>query len=164
MKKLLMLAVVLAAVLVAAIPALAQNVQLAAGVEPATGTEPANEDELICLLPEGCDTDAGIEPAPGDVQRAPDGGDIQPAPGNVQRASDGGNIQPATGDVQRAPGDVQPAPGDGDPVDCSEALEGSSIISRASETASVSEGTSVVPAEEPGCFAITVPGPTDGGS
>ncbi len=148
MKKLLLLAVVLAAVLVAAIPALAQNIQPAAGVEPATGTEPANEDELICLLPEGCDTDAGIEPAPGDVQRAPDGGDIQPAPG----------------DVQRVPGDVQPAPGDGDPVDCSEALEGSSIISRASETASVSEGTSVVPAEEPGCFAITVPGPTDGGS
>ena len=61
MKKLLLLAVVLAVVLVAAMPALAQNNQPAAGVESATGTEPADdvdsggcseEDNIILRAPE----------------------------------------------------------------------------------------------------------------
>ncbi len=121
MKKLMLLAAMLAIVLAAAVPALAQN------IEPAADIEPGDEDELICLLPEGCDMDAGIEPAPGDVE--PVGGDIQPASGDVE------------------------------PVDCSEALEGSSIDRRASEPTSTPDGTSIIPAEEPGCFAIPVPAP-----
>ncbi len=129
MKKLMLLAAVLVMVLAAAMPALAQN------VEPAPGLEPANEDELICLLPEGCDPGSGIEP----VYR-----DIEPAPGH---------------------GHLEPAPSDVEPVDCSEALEGSSIYRRASEPAPVLDSTSIIlPAEEPGCFAIPVPAPTDGGS
>ena len=138
MKKLMLLTAMLAVVLVATIPALAQNIQpTTAGVESATGTEPAEADELICLLPEGCNRDAGIEPAPG----------IEPVDSGVEPAPDYSSVEPAPGDV--------------DPVGCSEE---DSIISRASEPASVSEGTSVVPAEEPGCSYITVPGPTDGGS
>ena len=101
MKKLLLLAVVLAAVLVAAIPALAQNVQPAAGVEPATGTEPADDVDSG-----GCSEEDDI------VLRAPE---------------------------------------PGQPLD-------------STRPASVSEGTSVVPAEEPGCSYTTVPGPIDGGS
>ena len=130
MKKLMLLAAMLTMVMVAAIPALAQN------IEPATNIEPGDEDELICLLPEGCDPDAGIEPVHSEVE--PLGGDLEPAPG-----------------------DVEPAPGYGhvEPVDCSEALEGSFIDRRASEPGSVPDGTSVIPAEEPGCFAIPVPAP-----
>jgi hypothetical protein len=124
-KKLMLLAAMLAIVLAAAIPALAQNVQ------PATEVEPGDEDELICLLPEGCDMNTGIGLAPG--------------------------IGPAYNDIQPVPRDIEP-------VDCSEALEGSSIDRRAFEPASVPAGTSVIPAEEPGCFAIPVPAPTDGGS
>lgn len=130
MKKLMLLAAMLAMVAVAAIPALAQN------IEPAPGLEPADEDELICLLPEGCDTGTGIEPAPGY-------GHVEPAPGY---------------------GDVEPAPGNVDSGDCSEALEDSIIIRRDSEPSSAPDGTSVVPAEEPGCFAIPVPAPAGGNS
>ena len=121
MKKLMLLAAMLAMVAVAAIPALAQN------IEPAPGLEPADEDELICLLPEGCDMGTGIEPAPGYDH-------VEPAPGNV------------------------------DSGDCSEALEDSVIIRRASKPSPAPDGTSVVPAEEPGCFAIPVPAPADGSS
>ena len=129
MKKLMLLAAMLAMVTAAAIPALAQN------IEPAPGLEPADEDELICLLPEGCDTDASVEPAPGDVEPAPGYGDVEPAPGSV------------------------------DSGDCSEALEDSIIrLRRASKPSPATDGTSVVPAEEPGCFAIPVPAPADGGS
>ena len=100
MKKLMLLAAMLAMVMAAAIPALAQN----------------------------------IEPAPGDVEPAPGYGDVEPAPGNV------------------------------DSGDCSEALEDSVIIRRASKPSPAPDGTSVVPAEEPGCFAIPVPAPADGSS
>ena len=137
MKKLMLLAAMLAMVMVAAIPALAQN------IEPAPGIESAHEDELICLLPEGCDTDASVEPAPGDVEPAPGYGDVEPAPGY---------------------GHIQPAPGNVDSGDCSEALEDSVIIRRASKSSPDPDGTSVVPAEEPGCFAIPVPAPADGSS
>ncbi len=130
MKKLMLLAAMLAMVAVAAIPALAQN------IEPAPGLEPADEDELICLLPEGCDMGTGIEPAPGYDH-------VEPAPGY---------------------GDVEPAPGNADSGDCSEALEDSTIIRRDSDPSSAPDGTSVVPAEEPGCFAIPVPAPADGSS
>ena len=138
MKKLMLLAAMLAMVTAAAIPALAQN------IEPAPGLEPADEDELICLLPEGCDTDASVEPAPGDVEPAPGYGDVEPAPGY---------------------GHIEPAPGNVDSGDCSEALEDSIIrLRRASKPSPATDGTSVVPAEEPGCFAIPVPAPADGGS
>lgn len=136
MKKLMLLAAMLAMVITAAIPALAQK------IEPASGLERADEDELICLLPEGCDTDASIEPAPGDVEPAPGHGHIEPAPGY--------------GDVELAPSNVEPA-------DCSKALE-DSVIRRASDPSPVSDGTSVVPAEQPGCFAIPVPAPADDSS
>ncbi len=138
MKKLMLLAAVLAMVMAAAIPALAQT------IEPAPGLEPANEDELICLLPEGCDTSAGIEPAPGDVE---------PAPGY-------GHIEPVVGEIEPLPVYVEPAD-DIEPSDCSEALE-NPIIRRASEPAPVLDSISVSPAEEPGCFAITVPAPANG--
>ena len=127
MKKLMLLAAMLAMVLAAAIPALAQNSELA------TDIEPRDEDELICLLPEGCEPDADIEPAPG--------------------------IDPVYDDVEPVGGDIEPAPGDVEPVDCSEAMEGSSIDRRASEPTSIPDGTSIIPAEEPGCFAIPVPAP-----
>ncbi len=136
MKKLMLLAAMLAMVMAAAIPALAQN------IEPAPGLEPADEDELICLLPEGCDTGTGIEPVHHDVEPAPSYGHVEPAPGY---------------------GHVEPAPSNVDSGDCSEALE-DSIIRRASEPVPVPDGTSVVPAEEPGCFAIPVPAPADGSS
>ncbi len=129
MKKLMLLAAVLVMVLAAAMPALAQN------VEPAPGLESADEDELICLLPEGCDTGTGIEPVYPDIEPASDYGYVEPAPSDIE------------------------------PVDCSEALEGSTIYRRAFEPASVPGGTSIIlPAEEPGCFAITVPAPPDGDS
>src|SRR4028119_690134 len=130
----MLLAAVLAMVMAAAIPALAQN------IEPAPSLEPADENELICLLPEGCGTDASVEPAPGDVEPAPGYGHVEPTPGY---------------------GDVEPAPGKVDSGDCSEALENSTIRFR---RAPVPDGASVVPAEEPGCFEIPVPAPADGSS
>lgn len=143
MKKLMLLAVMLAMVMAAAIPALAQNFELNPGLEP------ADDDELICLLPEGCDTGTSIEPAPGEVERDPGYG----------------HVEPTSGDIEPAPGHghVEPAPGDADSGDCSEALE-DSIIRRASDPSPVPDGTSVVPAKEPGCFAIPVPAPADGSS
>ncbi len=132
MKK-LMLAAVLVMVVAAAMPALAQN------VEPAPGLEPADEDELICLLPEGCDPGTGIDPVYRDIEPAPGYGHVEPAPG------------------------VEPADGDIEPDDCSEALEGSSIYRRP-EPATYFDGASlIIPAEEPGCFAIPVPAPADSG-
>ena len=141
MKKLMLLAAMLAMVLVAAVPALAQN------IEPAAGIEPRDEDELICLLPEGCDMDVGIEPAPGDVETAP----------GIDPVYD--DVEPVHNEVEPVGGDIEPTPGDVEPVDCSEALEGSSIDRRASEPTSIPDGTSIIPAEEPGCFAIPVPAP-----
>lgn len=151
MKKLLLLAVMLAVVvLVAAIPALAQNIQPAAGVESNTGTDPAHEEELICLLPEGCDTDVdvepvpGIEPAPGDVQLAP-GGDVQLAPGDVQPA-------PGNNGVEPGPGDVEPAPDDSG--GCSNADEIS--LRSAPEDDGGDDSGSVIAASTPGCSYILV--------
>ncbi len=135
MKKLMLLAAMLAMMTAVAIPVLAQN------IEPAPGLEPAYEDELICLLPEGCDTGTGIEPVYHDIEPAPGYGHVEPAPGY-------GHVEPAYGDV--------------DSGDCSEVLEDSIIIRRASEIVPVLDGTSVVPAEEPGCFAIPVPAPAMG--
>ena len=142
MKKLMLLAAVLAMVIAAAIPALAQNI------------EPVPDLELICLLPEGCDTGTGIEPVYPDIEPAPGYDHVEPAPG----------VEPAGGDIEPFPGHVEPADGDMKPGDCSEALEDSIILRRASEPAPVPDSTSVVPAEEPGCFAIPVPAPADGGS
>lgn len=128
MKKLVLLAGMLAMVLVAAVPAVAQN------VEPAADIEPGYEDELICLLPEGCNPGAaGIEPVYRDIEPAPKYGHAEPAPSNV------------------------------DSGDCSEAIE-DSVIHRASEPAAVPDDASMIPAEESGCFAIPVPAPADGSS
>ena len=146
MKKLMLLAAVLAMVMAAAIPALAQN------IEPAPDLDLTDEDELICLLPEGCDTGTGIEPVHPDIEPAPGYGHVEPAPG----------VEPVGGDIEPFSGHVEPAEGDMEPGDCSEALEDSIILRRASEPAPVLGGTSVSPAEEPGCFAIPVPAPTNG--
>ncbi len=136
MKKLLLLAVMLAVVvLVAAIPALAQNIQPAAGVESDTGTDPAHEEELICLLPEGCDTYADVEPVPG-IEPAP--GDVEPAPGN--------------NGVESALGDVEPAPGDRG--GCSDADELS--LRLVPEDNGRDDSGSVIAAATPGCSYILV--------
>ncbi len=145
MKKLMLLAAVLAMVMAAAIPALAQT------TEPAPGLEPTDENELICLLPEGCDSGASIEPVYRDIEPAPGYGHVEPAP----------SVEPVRGDIEPFPGHVEPADGDMEPGDCSEALE-DSTIRRASEPTPVLDGTSVFPAEEPGCFAIPVPAPANG--
>ena len=158
MKK-LMLAAVLVMVVAAAMPALAQN------VEPAPGLEPADEDELICLLPEGCDPGTGIDPVYRDIEPAPGYGHVEPAPGNEPITCDAPDVcrEPVEGDIEPFPGHVEPADGDIEPDDCSEALEGSSIYRRP-EPATYFDGASlIIPAEEPGCFAIPVPAPADSG-
>lgn len=130
-KKLMLLAAMLGMVLVAAVPALAQN----------------------------------IEPSYGDVEPAPGYGDIEPAPGDVEPTPGYGDVEPVNGDYL-------------EPVDCSEALEGSSIVPAseppvfvpAPDGALVSAPDSgvVTLAEEPGCseipVQIPVPAPADGDS
>jgi len=59
---------------------------------------------------------------------------------------------------------VTPTRSDIDPGECSEVLEKGSNIRRASMFAFVPTGTSVVPAEESGCFAVSVAALDDGGS
>ena len=83
MKKLMLLAAVLAMVMAAAIPALAQN------IEPAPDLDLTDEDELICLLPEGCDTGTGIEPVHPEIEPNPGYGHVKPAPG----------VEPGGGDI-----------------------------------------------------------------